>query len=70
MGRVALALCVVAAAGCATTFDASSPNGAATASNRFGFDLYARVKQGRGNVICSPVSASILFVGRVVEVGK
>ncbi len=57
--RATLALCAVLAASCATTFDASSPDGAVKASNRFGFDLYARVKQDRGNVICSPISASI-----------
>jgi serpin B len=57
--RSTLALCAVLAASCATTFDASSPDGAVKASNRFGFDLYARVKQGGGNIICSPISASI-----------
>jgi hypothetical protein len=34
---------------------------AAHATNHFGFDLYARVRDapGTGNVLCSPVSASI-----------
>lgn len=32
---------------------------AVEASNRFGFDLYRRIKQGHDNMICSPVSASI-----------
>ena len=37
----------------APSWDASS------ASNQFGFELYARIKQPGGNTLCSPVSASI-----------
>jgi serpin B len=36
-----------------------SPAVAVTASNAFGFELYARLTAGQKNVICSPVSASI-----------
>ena len=38
-----------------------SPAAAVAASNEFGFALYARLKadQGPGNLICSPISASI-----------
>lgn len=32
---------------------------AVAASNKFGFELYARIKAGRGNVVYSPISASI-----------
>jgi serpin B len=45
--------------GCATTFDASSPAGAVSASNRFGFELYTKVTKERENLICSPAGASI-----------
>ena len=45
--------------GCATTFDASSPAGAASASNRFGFELYTNVREGQQNLVCSPAGASI-----------
>src|SRR6187549_3174225 len=45
--------------GCATTFDSSSPAGAVSASNRFGFDLYSKVREGQQNLICSPAGASI-----------
>ena len=33
--------------------------GATAASNAFGFDLYARVKQDGSNLICSPFSAAV-----------
>jgi serpin B len=53
-------LVAVAAGGCASaTYDASSPAGAVRASNRFGFELYAEVKQKEENLICSPVGAAI-----------
>jgi hypothetical protein len=39
--------------------DASTPAGATAASNAFGFDLYARVKQDGSNLICSPFSAAV-----------
>jgi serpin B len=39
--------------------DASTPEGATTASNAFGFDLYARIKQDGDNLICSPLSAAV-----------
>jgi serpin B len=47
--------------GCASSavFDASTTAGAANASNRFGFELYARAESPDRNVICSPASASI-----------
>ena len=56
-----LVVCCLASFGCASAsvFDASTTAGAATASNHFGFDLYARAKVPDGNVICSPASASI-----------
>jgi serpin B len=55
----ALVALVAFASGCAATFDASSPAGAARASNRFGFDLYAKVAEENDNLLCSPASASI-----------
>jgi serpin B len=39
--------------------NASTPTGAAAASNAFGFDVYARVKQDGGNLVCSPFSAAV-----------
>jgi serpin B len=39
--------------------DASTPAGATTASNAFGFDLYARIKHDGDNLICSPLSAAV-----------
>ena len=56
-----MVLCCVASFGCASAsvFDASTTAGATTASNHFGFDLYARAKGPDGNMICSPASASI-----------
>lgn len=39
--------------------DASTPEGATTASNAFGFDLYARVKHDGDNLICSPLGAAV-----------
>ncbi len=45
--------------GCAATFDATSPAGAARASNRFGFDLYEKLKEEQANFVCSPVGAAI-----------
>jgi serpin B len=55
----ALVALVAFANGCSATFDASSPAGAASASNRFGFDLYAKVAEEHDNLLCSPASASI-----------
>ena len=54
-------LCGLVSLGCASgaVFDASTTAGAANASNRFGFDLYARAESPDRNVICSPASASI-----------
>jgi serpin B len=49
----------VLSAGCATTFDASSPAGAVQATNRFGFELYTNVKTEGENLICSPAGAAI-----------
>ena len=56
-----MVLCGLVSLGCASAsvFDASTTAGAATASNHFGFDLYARAKIPDRNVICSPASASI-----------
>jgi serpin B len=39
--------------------DARSAKGAATASNRFAFDLYDKLRESPGNMIFSPVSAEI-----------
>jgi serpin B len=55
---------IVAPAGLATEVGRADDRRAETAkaveaSNRFGFDLYRRIKQDHDNVICSPVSASI-----------
>ena len=38
---------------------ASTPEDATAASNAFGFDIYARVKQDGANLICSPFSAAV-----------
>ncbi len=46
-------------AGCATSFKASTPDGAANASNAFGFDFYREVRQGQNNLVCSPAGAAI-----------
>ena len=43
----------------AKALDASTPEGATAASNAFGFDLYARLKQDGDNLICSPLSAAV-----------
>ena len=43
----------------AKALDASTPEGATAASNAFGFDLYARLKQDGSNLICSPLSAAV-----------
>lgn len=59
---VALFLAVFLAAGCARTFDASSPVGAVRASNQFGFELYTKLREGQGNLISSPAGASIALV--------
>jgi serpin B len=66
MGALAaLALSSLLALDCASgiwgakALDASTPEGATAASNAFGFDLYARVKQNGDNLICSPVSAAV-----------
>jgi serine protease inhibitor len=55
--RAALCLCLSVPAARAAP-GASSPAAAVAASNRFGFELYARIKDRGENVICSPVSAS------------
>jgi len=61
----ALALSPLVALDCASglwgrkAIDASTPEGATAASNAFGFDLYARIKQDGGNLICSPFSAAV-----------
>ena len=61
----ALALSPLLALDCASglwaakALDASTPEGATAASNAFGFDLYARIKQDGGNLICSPFSAAV-----------
>jgi serpin B len=52
-------LCVSLSIARAAPPEKSSPAAATTASNAFGFELYARVKVGQKNVICSPASASI-----------
>ena len=57
--RVAVFFCLSMSAARAEPPDRVSPAAAVAASNKFGFDLYARVKAGPDNVICSPVSASI-----------
>ncbi len=43
----------------AKALDASTPEGATAASNAFGFDLYARLKQDGDNLIFSPLSAAV-----------
>jgi serpin B len=58
-GEVAFLVVALLNAGCAATFDASSPAGAAQASNQFGFDLYTKVKEGQNNLVYSPAGASI-----------
>jgi serpin B len=50
-----------AAAHSASAGPTSSPADAVAASNRFGFDVYERIKQDRGNVLFSPASASIVL---------
>ena len=54
-----LLLCACLSAGCAPLLDPSTGAGAALASNRFGFDLYARMNAGDPNLICSPLSAAV-----------
>ena len=54
-----LALAACSSIACAAAFDASTPAGAVLASNRFGFDLYGRIKTDDKNLICSPVSAAV-----------
>ena len=56
---VALCVCLSLSAARAAPPDRPSPAAAVTASNQFGFDLYARLAVGQKNMICSPVSASI-----------
>ena len=51
--------CSISALGCASAFDASTPAGATMAVNRFGFDLYGRIKADDQNLICSPASAAV-----------
>ena len=61
----ALALSPLLALDCASglwgvkALDASTPEGATAASNAFGFDIYARLKQDGANLICSPFSAAV-----------
>jgi serpin B len=58
--RAAVWLLTLAACRPATPpVDARSAKGAATASNRFGFDLYDKLRERPGNMIVSPVSAEI-----------
>jgi serine protease inhibitor len=54
-------LCGLVSFGCASAsiFDASTPAGAASASNHFGFDLYTQATTPDKNVVCSPAGASI-----------
>jgi serpin B len=63
LGKISRSVAFVAgtalSAGCATTFDASSPAGAVQATNRFGFELYTNIKTERANLICSPAGAAI-----------
>jgi serpin B len=66
MGALAaLALSPLLALDCASglrgakALDASTPEGATAASNAFGFDIYARIKQDGDNLICSPFSAAV-----------
>ena len=47
------------ASGCASTFKASTVDGAVKASNAFGFDFYREVRKGKGNLVCSPAGAAI-----------
>jgi serpin B len=58
-----MGLAVVASAlvltGCASSFKASSVDGAVKASNAFGFDLYRQVREGRDNFVCSPAGAAM-----------
>jgi len=57
--RAAVCLCLSVQTARAASPDRQSTAAAVAASNKFGFELYARVKDGGENVICSPVSASI-----------
>ena len=59
LGSSLLLAGTVLLSGCAATFDATSPAGAAQASNRFGFDLYEKLKEEQRNFVCSPVGAAI-----------
>jgi serpin B len=58
-----MGLAVVASAllltGCASSFKASTVDGAVKASNAFGFDLYRQVREGRDNFVCSPAGAAM-----------
>jgi serpin B len=47
------------AGGRAFGFDASTVDGAVTASNAFDFDFYLQARRGQGNFVCSPVGAAI-----------
>jgi len=56
--RVVGYLCVSLFAARAAAADRPSPKAAVVASNKFGFELYARLERN-ANTVCSPVSASI-----------
>ena len=43
----------------ATTFEASTVDGAVKASNAFGFDFYRQGRKNRDNFVCSPAGAAI-----------
>jgi serine protease inhibitor len=47
------------AGGCATTFEASTVDGAVKASNAFGFDFYRQTRAGQENFVGSPARAAI-----------
>jgi serpin B len=56
---LAAAIAAWSAGGCATTFEASTVDGAVKASNAFGFDFYRTVKEGKDNFVCSPAGAAV-----------
>jgi serpin B len=56
---IAAASIALFAGGRAFGFDASTVDGAVTASNAFAFDFYLKARRGQGNFVCSPAGAAI-----------
>jgi serine protease inhibitor len=61
--RISAAIAAVSVAllagGRAFGFDASTVDGAVTASNAFAFDFYLQARRGQDNFVCSPAGAAI-----------